>query len=107
MFMEASALSIIGAIRQGHPISIQVGRKWGQLPKIIFHVDGVKIGQVACVRYMKPKAFSAGDVARVKSSDRLPGGFDIQCESEQEAQQISELMAICLRKGFDELFSGP
>jgi len=96
--------SIVNAIKRGCDVRVQVGRKWGQLPKLLFSIDGHIAGHVTCLVYDPPTARPSGTEVVVRSSNVLRGGgFRVPCESEQDASHIAEMITLAIRAGLREL----
>jgi len=93
---------VIAAINQGHTIRVEFGRRWGQFPKIFLSVDGNVIGEVNCLNCVMPTVVADGPLVRVRPGKGVRRGFSLQCNSNQEADWLAQVLALAIKSGFQQ-----
>lgn len=78
----------------------------GRFPTIIVSTSNQSFEELNCLQWEPPRAWvNPGETTvHVHSSDGLPGGFDVACDTESQARQIAMTLSTYINTAHARLF---
>lgn len=105
--MNITAKTLLEAIEGNLFKADAAPSRWGRLPEIILSINRQEFARVRCLQMEIPRTWADENepIVHVRSSDRLPGGFDVKCENANEATIIAAAMARRIGDAYSRVFA--